>query len=95
MYTASALLFGVATGISSPTLFAWTADLSPDHRRGIGAGTIFIALELGIMMGSFSTMIFYKSTFDSVSNAFTYGAIVSAIAVLYLVIHLFTKESKY
>ena len=95
MYTASALLFGVATGISSPTLFAWTADLSPDHRRGIGAGTIFIALELGIMMGSFSTMIFYKSTFDSVPNAFTYGAVVSAIAVLYLVIHLFTKESKY
>ena len=83
MYTVSALLFGVATGISSPTLFAWTADLSPDHRRGIGAGTIFIALELGIMMGSFSTMLLYKSTFNSVSTAFTYGGIVSAIAVFY------------
>lgn len=95
MYTISALLFGVATGISSPTLFAWTADLSPEHRRGIGAGTIFISLECGIMMGSFSTLIFYNSTFDSVTNAFNYGAVVSAIAILYLTIHLITKKSKY
>ena len=50
-YTIAALVFGLATGISSPTLFAWTADLSPSHRRGVGSGTMFIALEFGIMAG--------------------------------------------
>ena len=92
MYTISALLFGVATGISSPTLFAWTADLSPELRRGIGAGTIFIALECGIMIGSFSTLIFYQSTFESVKYAFNFGAIMAAIALIYLAFTLLKKQ---
>ncbi|NBU46757.1 MAG: MFS transporter [Flavobacteriales bacterium] len=36
-FISSALIFGIGTGISSPTLFAWTADLSPKNRRGVGA----------------------------------------------------------
>ena len=94
-YSASALLFGVASGITGPTLFAWTADLSPEHRRGIGAGTIFIALECGIMTGSFSTLLLYKSTFESVPIAFNYGVILSGIAIIYLIVHMLMKKSKY
>ena len=40
-----------------PHSIAWTADLS-HIRRGVGAGTIFIALEIGIMIGSTSTILF-------------------------------------
>ena len=42
-YTLGAIVFGIGTGISSPTVMAWVADLSPVHRRGVGAGTLFIA----------------------------------------------------
>ncbi len=92
MYLLSAIIFGIATGISSPTLFAWTADLSHELRRGVGAGTMFIALELGIMIGSFSTMLLYDNHFSSVFPTFLFGAICAIIAALYLIWHLRFKQ---
>lgn len=92
-YTIASIIFGIATGISSPTLFAWTADLSHKDRRGVGAGTMFIALELGIMFGSFSTMFTYHDTIESIPYAFSVGAILSIVALIYLVWHLFKRKS--
>lgn len=92
-YTAGSILFGVATGISSPTLFAWTADLSSFDRRGVGAGTLFIALEIGIMVGSFSTLFSYDNTLDSVPAVFLFGAFFSLFAVIYLLWHLKYRHS--
>ena len=57
-YITAAIIFGFATGVSSPTLFAWTADLSHPERRGVGAGTMFIALEAGII-SNIRRFIFY------------------------------------
>jgi MFS family permease len=94
-YILAAVMFGFATGISSPTLFAWTADLSSINRRGVGAGTVFIALELGIMMGSLSTLIFYNNTKTTVYLAFSVGALFAFLAGLYLIWHLRTQFSKY
>lgn len=85
MYVLSAIVFGVATGISSPTLFAWTADLSHEMRRGVGAGTMFIALELGIFIGSLSTLLLYDNTFNSVFPTFLFGTVCAVIAALYLI----------
>lgn len=92
-FTLSAVLFGIATGTSSPTVFAWTADLSPDHRRGIGAGTMFIALELGIFAGSVMTNMLYTNDPGSVLTVFLFGAAMAGLAGLYLVWHLLRKES--
>lgn len=92
-YTAAAIVFGCATGISSPTLFAWTADLSHIQRRGVGSGTMFIALEFGIMVGSFSTIFFYDNTPESVPITFCFGAFLALISGLYLIWHLKKKES--
>jgi MFS family permease len=92
-FTLSAVLFGVATGTSSPTIFAWTADLSPDHRRGIGAGTMFIALEFGIFFGSLMTNMLYTNKPESVFNVFLFGASMAGLAGLYLVWHLWRKAS--
>jgi MFS family permease len=92
-YTIAAIIFGFATGISSPTLFAWTADLSAFDRRGVGAGTMFIALECGIMLGSLSTLVFYNSTLSSVFNSFAFGAVLSFIASIYLIWHLRNRKS--
>jgi MFS family permease len=93
MYTTAAIVFGLATGISSPTLFAWTADLSHKDRRGVGAGTMFIALEFGIMFGSLSTIFTYKNTISSVPYAFLVGVLLAVIALIYLIWHLNKRHS--
>ena len=93
MYTTGAVLFGIATGISSPTLFAWTADLSKPERRGVGSGTLFIALEFGILLGSASTLVTYDNSISSVPVVFLFGSLLAAIAVLYLFWHLRFRHS--
>ena len=94
LYTFAAIMFGVSTGISSPTLMAWTADLSHKNRRGVGAGTLFIALEFGIMFGSSSTMFTYDNTTESIPYAFCTGIILAIIGVSYLIWHLNHRHSK-
>lgn len=92
-FTIAAAVFGLATGISSPTLFAWTADLSHKDRRGVGAGTMFIALELGIMVGSFSTIFTYNNTLNSIPYAFLVGVFLALAAAIYLLWHLKRRHS--
>ena len=87
-YLISALLFGVATGVTSPTIFAWTADLSDINRRGVGAGTMFIALEFGIMAGSLSTLLVYENTLESITNGFLIGVALAFSALIFLIVHL-------
>lgn len=92
-FIVGAILFGMSTGISSPTLFAWTADLSHPERRGVGAGTLFIALEVGIMAGSFGTLATYNNTLESIPLVFFIGALFSLFAIIYLFWHLKYRES--
>lgn len=93
-FTIGSIVFGLATGISSPTLFAWTADLSPDNRRGVGAGTMFIALELGVMAGSVITLLVYNNSKVSVFYTFLCGLFFASLAFLYLLWHLFVYKAK-
>lgn len=83
-YVSSAVLFGIATGICSPTIFAWTADLSPAHRRGIGAGTMFIALEFGICGGALLSNLIYQNKIANIKWAFLAGSIACALTIVYL-----------
>jgi len=92
-FTLSAILFGVATGTCSPTIFAWTADLSPDHRRGIGAGTTFIAMEFGILFGSLVTNWIYTNKPDSILHVFLFGGAMAGLCIVYLIWHLLRRES--
>ena len=92
-YTLASLVFGIATGISSPTIFAWTADLSHPERRGIGSGTMFIALEMGIMFGSVTTLITYDNTLESIPYVFLIGVLMAISAIVFLLWHLKYKTS--
>ena len=94
-FVLAAIVFGLATGVSSPTLFAWTADLSHIKRRGVGAGTIFIALEAGIMLGSTSTIFTYNSTPQSIQQGFLFGILMSILAILYLLWHKAYRTSDF
>ena len=84
-YIVAAIVFGFATGMSSPTLFAWTADLSHKDRRGIGAGTMFLALEFGIITGSVITLLVYDNRPSGVYRAFLIGACSALIALTFLI----------
>ena len=87
-YSFAATIFGLATGISSPTLFAWTADLSLAHRRGTGSGTLFIALEIGILIGSGLTFLFYNNSIESARTCLFIAAGFGGVAVLALLLQL-------
>lgn len=92
-FSIASIVFGIATGISSPTLFAWTADLSPENRRGVGSGTMFIALEFGIMFGAFSTMLTYDNTPKTIFVGFSIGVGLALLATFYLIWHLLNRKS--
>lgn len=92
-YSIGSLFFGVGTGISSPAIFAWTADLSPEHRRGVGAGTLFIAMEFGVMFGAFSTMVTYNNTKETLPYVFLVGSLIALFSVFYLIWHLKKRSS--
>lgn len=84
MYKLGAILYGIASGIGSPTLFAWTADLANSKYRGRGIGTMFIALEFGVLFGSLMCFMFYKDTQFSASITFVGGAISCFLGVILL-----------
>lgn len=92
-YILGSMLFGIATGVSSPTIFAWTADLSPKNRRGIGAGTMFIALEFGILAGSFLTNWLYQNKPRNIPMVFDLGVFCTLLAAMYLIWHLRFRKS--
>ena len=52
VFLGAALVFGLGTGLNSPTLYAWTIDLSDPRYRGRAVATMYIALELGIGLGA-------------------------------------------
>lgn len=92
-YTIGAILFGIATGVSSPTVFAWMADLSPENRRGVGSGTIFIALELAIIFGASITLLIYDNTPQTIPICYGIGAFFALLGAVYLIWHLKRRES--
>jgi MFS family permease len=48
----AAVVFGIGTGLNSPTLYAWTVDLSHPLHRGRAVATMYVALEVGIGLGA-------------------------------------------
>lgn len=92
-YLTASVVFGVATGIISPTIFAWTADLSPANRRGKGTGTMFIALEFGVLSGALITNVWYQNSLSSIWNVFLFGAAMAFLSIVYLIWHLLRVKS--
>ena len=87
-----AVLFGLGTGMNSPTIFAWTADLCKDENRGKAMATVFIALEFGIMMGAILSGWIYANKSENFMITFWTGGFFAIIAFLYLLIKLIRKS---
>ena len=84
-FLTGALIFGAGYGLSSPSLFAWAADLAPDKYRGRGFSTLFMALEIGIGMGALLAGQIYAGNPDNFSIVFSGCGALAFCAFVYLV----------
>ncbi|WP_026236472.1 MFS transporter [Pontibacter roseus] len=80
----AAAVFGVAVGMNSPTVFAWTIDLSHPERRGRAMATMYIAMEAGIGLGALSSGWIYSNDPSRFPLVFWTGGACAAVAFLYL-----------
>ncbi|MGM0582403.1 MAG: MFS transporter [Bacteroidota bacterium] len=78
------VLFGVAVGMNSPTVFAWAIDLAEDHKRGKALATLYIFLEIGIGMGAFISGWVYSNSSVNFEKTFYTGAGIALLAFIYL-----------
>ena len=84
MFLLGGVLFGLSTGVSSPTVFAWTVDLSHEQHRGRGLATMYISLEAGIGLGAVISGWIYGDNPTNFPYAFGIGATLAAGALIYL-----------
>ena len=87
------VIFGCSVGMNSPTISAWTIDLSLDAFRGRALATMYIALEAGIGIGALVSGWVFANKVENFPLVFIIGAITSGIAFLYLFV--LPKEQKY
>ncbi len=87
-----ALVYGVALGINSPAVTAWTIDLGLPEHRGRALGSMYIALEAGIGLGAFFSAHWYNNDPSHFARVFYIMAIVTILATVYL---MFIYRNKY
>jgi MFS family permease len=79
-----AVLFGMAVGMNSPTIFAWTIDLSDEKARGRAMATLYIALEIGIGLGALGAGWMFANSPANFPLVFWFAAGLSALGWLLL-----------
>ncbi len=84
MLIASSIAFGIAVGMNTPTIYAWTIDLSLDSARGKGIATMYIALEIGIGLGAYIAGHIYSNEAENLRTAFLACAGMAFLAFLFL-----------
>lgn len=78
-------LYGLAQGMTSPTLFAWATDLSDEKHKGRGISSLYIFMEMGIGIGAFASGFIYgNNPANFIVTFFMCGAL-GVIAFLYLI----------
>ena len=77
--------FGIAVGLSSPTIYAWIIDLAHDQHRGRALATMFIALEVGIGIGGVVAGYSYNNNPDNFIISFSISGILAFMAFGYLI----------
>ena len=78
------VIFGASVGMNSPTISAWTIDLSLDKFRGRALATMYIALEAGIGIGALASGFVFNNNTENFFLVFSLGTITSFLAFIYL-----------
>nr|WKN36780.1 MFS transporter [Tunicatimonas sp. TK19036] len=81
---AAGAFFGLALGMNTPTIYAWTIDLSHPERRGKAIATMYISLELGIGLGALTSGWIYGNNLERLPYAFVVGSVLSMAALVFM-----------
>lgn len=81
----AAVFYGLAMGILSPTLNAWTIDMSDPNHRGKAMATMYIALEAGIGLGAFFSGWYYQDVISKIPLIMYICAFMVFIAFIYII----------
>lgn len=77
-------LYGIATGMLSPTATAWTADMSDPAQRGKAMATMYISLEAGIGSGALLAGSLFIHDFTMIPVIFFCCTAITILAIAYL-----------
>lgn len=83
---AAAALYGMAQGMTSPTLYAWTVDVSHPDYRGRAMSTTYIALEIGIGGSAVLAGWLYGNDAGRFPVVFCLGAALALVAFGYVLL---------
>jgi MFS family permease len=92
VFLTGAAFFGVAMGVLSPVLSAWTVDLSGDYNRGRAIATMYITLETGIGLGAFLSAAIFDNQNKNLAIAFFTMAGFALAALVYSVLLYQSKK---
>ncbi|UJP64810.1 MFS transporter [Mongoliitalea daihaiensis] len=87
------VIFGASVGMNSPTISAWTIDLSLDKYRGRALATMYIALEAGIGIGAIVSGFLFNNKPENFPLVFLISAGSAFIAFLLLMFHKTTPKN--
>lgn len=79
-----ASVYGVATGIVSPALNAWTVDMSFPEHRGKAMATMYIALEAGIGLGALFAGWVYQDVITKIPGVMYLSCGTTFLALAYV-----------
>ena len=79
-----AVVYGVAQGILSPALNAWTVDMSLPNHRGKAMATMYISLEAGIGLGALFSGWVYQDALKMIPPIMYASAVITVFALIYL-----------
>jgi len=79
-----AIIYGLAMGILSPTINAWTIDLSNPLTKGKSIATMYIALEAGIGFGALFSGWYYQDVLTIIPVTFYACAFFAALGLTYM-----------
>lgn len=80
----SAIIYGMAWGVNTPTLAAWTNDLGDKNHMGRAMATMYIALEAGIGIGAYVSGEIYQGVASQIPIPFLLAALLSLLAFILL-----------
>lgn len=86
LFYAAAVLMGIATGMNSPTIFAWAVDVANGVKSGRAMATLFIAMELGITLGALASAAIYANEINRLQYVFAGLSVCNLLALLFLII---------
>ncbi len=75
------IVFGLAVGVLSPTIYAWVTDLSPKDKKGRAFSTMYMSMELGIGLGAYISSNIFGEQIPNIPFAFGWALIFPAMAV--------------